>query len=300
MEFCRLTFGDYWGDGHSQYEAVVIQTEDIDKVRDAMRDIASRGLNIANDWQERCLCDKTWNLLLESGYTIEQYSEVADCDLTEDYKTLEEFIKSDDGEKNWVSIWAVIDIYLHLLRYFGAEFDVLDMKTFDCDAGYGCFEQEEINMVLVLLAIAVLLCAAGFVLYLFDFDQFGGPLMGIGAFGGVCCLIAICVLGIEVSNLRVVDDKIAMYQEENTRIEEQINAAVAAYQKYETDIFTSVSPQSAMTLVALYPDLKADTLVAKQLEIYVANNEKIKELKEQNINGDVLRWWLYFGGESNE
>jgi hypothetical protein len=155
-------------------------------------------------------------------------------------------------------------------------------------------------MILVLLAIAIFVIGVGFVLNLIDFEEIGCPLMGIGAIVGGVLLVITLMLGVEVSHLQVVDDKIAMYQEENTHIEEQINAAVAAYQKYETDIFTSVSPQNTMTLVALYPDLKADALVAKQLEIYVANNEKIKELKEQNINGDVMRWWLYFGGESNE
>ena len=140
MELCRVVFGDYWGDGHCQYETVILQTNDMDKIRNAMREIASKGLSIANDWQDRSLCDKTWALLLESGYTIEQYSEVADCDLTEDYKTFEEFVRSDDDEKSWVSIQVVIDIYLHLLRYFGAEFDVLEIPIFDSDAGYGCFE----------------------------------------------------------------------------------------------------------------------------------------------------------------
>jgi hypothetical protein len=60
--------------------------------------------------------------------------------------------------------------------------------------------------------------------------------------------------------------------------------------------FTEVSPDSAITLVSLYPELKADELVKKQIEVYVANNEKIKELKEKKIMGNVYRWWLYFGG----
>ena len=51
-----------------------------------------------------------------------------------------------------------------------------------------------------------------------------------------------------------------------------------------------------MFLVTLYPELKADTLVAKQIEIYTNNNQKIKELKEQKLYGKVYKWWLYFGG----
>ena len=35
--------------------------------------------------------------------------------------------------------------------------------------------------------------------------------------------------------------------------------------------------------------------VQKQIEVYINNNEKIKSLKEDNITGNVKRWWLYFG-----
>ena len=56
-----------------------------------------------------------------------------------------------------------------------------------------------------------------------------------------------------------------------------------------------VKPENYITLVSLYPELKADALVSKQIEIYISNNEKIKELKEFKINGSIYRWWLYFG-----
>lgn len=47
--------------------------------------------------------------------------------------------------------------------------------------------------------------------------------------------------------------------------------------------------------VALYPELKSDTLVQSQIEVYVENNKAIKELKSSAINASVYRWWLYFG-----
>ena len=54
--------------------------------------------------------------------------------------------------------------------------------------------------------------------------------------------------------------------------------------------------ESSITLVSLYPELKADTLVTKQIEVYIDNNKKIKNLKEKKINLSVKKWWLYFGG----
>ena len=118
----------------------------------------------------------------------------------------------------------------------------------------------------------------------------------IGCIVFAACIIAAFVLTHELKMLNVIDDKIAMYEEENTKIETQIAEAVKQYQEYEHDIFVEVAPESAVTLVSLYPELKADTLVQKQIEVYIANNEKIKELKESKISGSVKKWWLYFGG----
>ena len=72
---------------------------------------------------------------------------------------------------------------------------------------------------------------------------------------------------------------------------------VERYMEYESGVFTEVSSDSAITLVALYPELKSDVLVESQIELYVENNKKITELMETKINGSVTRWWLYFGGE---
>ena len=126
----------------------------------------------------------------------------------------------------------------------------------------------------------------------------GGIIITCGILGAIASFVVSIALLVEVSGLKTIEPKIKMYQTENANIESQIAECVKEYQKYETEIFTEVAPDSAITLVALYPDLKADELVKKQIEIYIANNEKIKELKEKNIMGHVYRWWAYFGGKS--
>ena len=94
---------------------------------------------------------------------------------------------------------------------------------------------------------------------------------------------------------RVIDNKIAMYQEENTKIETQMDILVERYMDYESETFGELKGESSITLVSLYPELKADELVKQQVEVYTSNNKKIKELKEQKINISVWKWWLYFG-----
>lgn len=86
-----------------------------------------------------------------------------------------------------------------------------------------------------------------------------------------------------------------MYTEENQNIEEDMNILVEQYMNYESDTYGNLKNESSITLVSLYSELKADTLVEKQIEIYTENNKEIKELKEKIINISNYKWLLYFG-----
>lgn len=79
---------------------------------------------------------------------------------------------------------------------------------------------------------------------------------------GFVSFIAIIVLGINVKSLSVIE----------------------------------VAPESAVTMVSLYPELKSDSLVQAQIEVYTENNKTIRDLRDKQIKGNVYRWWLYFGG----
>ena len=86
----------------------------------------------------------------------------------------------------------------------------------------------------------------------------------------------------------IVDKKIAMYEEENIRIENQIDTIVKEYQKYEVEVYDT------MTAAMLFPELTSNTLVQKQIEIYVNNNQQIKALKEEKFKHELYGWWLFF------
>lgn len=154
-------------------------------------------------------------------------------------------------------------------------------------------------MILLIFGICILMIVGGFIL-----DEKTGAdsdicfgISGIGMVVGFFALLGLIIVGVNVKSLSVIDDRIAMYEEENTRIEQQIADVVEQYQKYETDIFMEVAPESAVTMVSLYPELKSDSLVQAQIEVYVENNKTIKNLRDKEINGNVYRWWLYFGGK---
>lgn len=155
-------------------------------------------------------------------------------------------------------------------------------------------------MILVILAVSIIAMLGGCFLgnnhKLFDLACY---LFYVGLVFTIISVIAGVIVGVEVSNASVLDARIAMYADENERIEQQVAEVVRQYQQYETDIFTEVNPESAITLVALYPDLKSDSLVQSQIELYTENNKVIKSLKDNNIKANVLRWWLYFGGKKS-
>lgn len=153
-------------------------------------------------------------------------------------------------------------------------------------------------MILLIFGICILMIVGGFIL-----DEKTGAdsdicfgISGIGMLVGFFALLGLIIVGVNVKSLSVIDDRIAMYEEENTRIEQQIADVVEQYQKYETDIFREVAPESAVTMVSLYPELKSDSLVQAQIEVYTENNKTIRDLRDKQIKGNVYRWWLYFGG----
>ena len=157
-------------------------------------------------------------------------------------------------------------------------------------------------MILLIFGICILMVIVGSILdgkTGVDSDICFG-ISGIGMVVGFFALLGLIIVGVNVKSLSVIDDRIVMYEEENARIEQQIADVVEQYQKYETDIFREVAPESAVTMVSLYPELKSDSLVQAQIEVYTENNKTIRDLRDKQIKGNVYRWWLYFGGGNTQ
>ena len=96
-------------------------------------------------------------------------------------------------------------------------------------------------------------------------------------------------------NARDVDERIAMYEEQNAKIEAQVSEAVELYMTHEDEVFDKAKADSSITLVSLYPELKSDTLMQELTSTYTDNNKKICELKEEKITAKRAKFWLYFG-----
>ena len=139
-----------------------------------------------------------------------------------------------------------------------------------------------------------------------DYNHEGITILGVGGivlgciaeFFVVCCIIGCAVC---ISQLKVADTKIQMYEEENDNIQNSISEIVENYKKYEQNTYSEslknidINNTDIVVLAQLYPDLKSNEMVNKQIQIYQDNNNKIKEIKEEKINNQMAKWWLYFG-----
>lgn len=111
-------------------------------------------------------------------------------------------------------------------------------------------------------------------------------------------LIACMCIWPMVATEHTIDQKIAMYEEENEQIEAEIDVIVKQYMEYEKKTFEEIAPESGadtMVLVSLFPELKSDALVQQQINLHTSNTQQIKRLKAEKIDLSLLKWILYFG-----
>ena len=98
-----------------------------------------------------------------------------------------------------------------------------------------------------------------------------------------------------------IEPKIALYSEENAKIDEKIKDTVRTYMDYEKETYTNlVQDADLTTLLIAYPQLNSNELVKTEIDTYIENNKQIKSLKEQQIDKNIKAWWLYFGGGTDD
>lgn len=153
-------------------------------------------------------------------------------------------------------------------------------------------------MILVFLGILIAAIITTWVInYFIDADGFGAAIFT--AVFAVFLLVDVVFLVDNVNVIaegRVIDDKIVVYEQENVEIESEIDVLVKQYMTQEEKVMLEAAAgESSITLVQLYPDLKSNELVKRQMDIYVKNNNKIKKLKMKKLNIEKAKWLIYFG-----
>lgn len=91
-----------------------------------------------------------------------------------------------------------------------------------------------------------------------------------------------------------VDKKIEIYQEENKKIEEDVAIVVSNYLNHESSTFKEIF-DNPTALAVVCPELKSNEIVSKQIDLYIKNNKKIKDLRLLKASKDTYEFLLYFG-----
>ena len=105
-------------------------------------------------------------------------------------------------------------------------------------------------MLIVLLAVFVALIVFSFHLYnRCDAEMVSEAIGIISAVVSAIIIVVMVVLGIKISKAPIMDDKIALYEETNAEIDEQIADMVTQYKNYEAGTLADLKTDSAITLV---------------------------------------------------
>ena len=91
--------------------------------------------------------------------------------------------------------------------------------------------------------------------------------------------------------------KLKMYETQNWQLERKIDVTVKSYMNHEKDTYKEFKAGDGMALITTYPELRSNELVKEQMDTYQSNYRKIAKLKEKEIDYNVTKWWIYFGGE---
>lgn len=155
-------------------------------------------------------------------------------------------------------------------------------------------------MVIVFILISIVMIIIGGILLSRDTaiaeeSTLGQVLTVVGYIFLILSILTGAILGFVLANRMIVDDTILLYSEENKKIEEQVAEIVDGYLEYEQETVQNIKPESAIVIAQTYPALLSNTLVQRQIDLYINNNSEIKQLEKEKLSYRIVAFWLYFG-----
>ena len=154
-------------------------------------------------------------------------------------------------------------------------------------------------MITLLLAIAL-----GFVLLAEFIDDYTNKFDFLAVVPRVLGAIFTVIFGIWtiwnvicVSSGFGIQEKIQIYEDQNTQIEQSIDAAVKAYCEHEQITYVQMSDGAVALVAAAYPELANSELVKTQMEVWTSNSYELKKMKSKLVDFHRAQYFLYFGGE---
>ena len=158
-----LPFGDWSRDAHGYSVDIFIDAPDPQTVRNAQIQIEEKyGIdfwdNYANEYGEPYLGKIQWQALIDTKYPFDNFKKYQEDNTFDNYSCLEEVYQKhiieklpfykDSGADIYFTLETIIDNFIWLLNYYGAQITRIDSHTFmlcnwTCPGfktvGYGCF-----------------------------------------------------------------------------------------------------------------------------------------------------------------
>lgn len=151
-------------------------------------------------------------------------------------------------------------------------------------------------MFIVFFVISLVCISLGVILWFKKSYSDAGPTVFAISLVMLVVVIICCLFNVnKIVKANTLEQKIVVYQEEMTNIENNINPVVQNYLDHEKETYTALTPDNAVIFASIYPELSSNEIVQKQLNIYNEYLISIKNLKLEIAEISTAKWWLYFG-----
>ena len=145
-----------------------------------------------------------------------------------------------------------------------------------------------ISLLLILFIIATI------IFWQNDFD-------GFSIFSGIIAGLLVFVvlyLGVSYIDSMTIEEQITLCEQNNETLENQISIVIDHYLAHEKQTLVNLKPEEKIMFASVaYPELKSNTLIQQQIDLYQKNKEKTYNLQTQKLNKKIYAWCLFFGNK---
>ena len=144
-------------------------------------------------------------------------------------------------------------------------------------------------MLYILLVIGLILLIIGVTRY----EEILASL-GVVIFVVFLCVTAI-VVGVYNYDKSTIDNRLTILEEQNQIVLAQIEPLVQHALEYESNTYKDfkLDANKLIAFTQLYPDLKANSFLNRQIDIILANQAEIKQLKLDKSSLNAYHFWLW-------
>ena len=141
-----------------------------------------------------------------------------------------------------------------------------------------------------------ILLVIGLTILIVGITNYEDAIAGVGmAIFIVFFFVTALVVGLYNYDKSTINNRLAVLEEQNQLVLSQIEPLVQQALEYESNTYKDFKLDAAKVIAftQLYPDLKANNFLNKQIDIILANQEEIKQLKLDKASLNAYHFWLW-------